>query len=58
MRTGAGRKPIPLEERRRNRLVVNLNDHEYTQLLNAAGEESPSTFARKVLARYLARRRR
>ena len=57
-RAGAGRKPIPPGERQRNRVTVNLTDHEYDELRQAAKDEAPGAFARRVLVRYLARRRK
>ena len=58
MREGAGRKPRPVEEKQRNRLMVSLTDSEYAELENAAGNEPLGTFARRVLKRYLARRKK
>ena len=58
VRPGSGRKPLPPEEKQRNRIMLNLTDAEYAQLLEAAGEEPASSFARRVLLRYLARRRK
>jgi hypothetical protein len=58
MRPGAGRKPLPLEEKQRNRVLLNLTDAEYTQLVDLAGDEPVSTCARRIVVRYLARRRK
>ena len=55
---GAGRKPLPPEERFRNRVTLNFDDAQYQALLDAAGAESPSIFARRELVRLLARRAR
>lgn len=55
---GAGRKPLPREERRRNRVVLNLTDAELSALEAAAGDVPAALFAREVVAKYLARRRR
>lgn len=55
-----GPKPKPLEERRRNRIQVNLNDPEYIGLEELAEEdgESVPNYSRKVLARHVAAKRR
>ena len=58
VRPGSGRKPLPPEEKQRNRIMLSLTDAEYHALLDAAEDEPPSAFARRVLARYLARRRK
>lgn len=58
MRPGAGRKRKPLEEKQRNRVMLNLTDCEYKQLTNLAGDEPLSAFARRIVVRYLARRRK
>ncbi len=58
MRPGAGRKPLPPEDRQRNRIMLNLTDREYRDLVAAAAEEPVSSFARRVLRRYVARRRK
>ena len=57
-RPGAGRKPLPVQEKRRNRVVLNLLDEEYDALVGAAGDELPSTYARRVVVAHLVRRRR
>ena len=57
-RPGSGRKPIPTEERRRNRILLNLTDDEHDRLVREAGKESPSTYARRVVVKHLDRRRR
>ena len=57
-RPGSGRKPLPIAKKRRKRLMINLTDAEYRDLVRAASDESPSSFVRTVLLRYLARRRR
>jgi len=58
-RPGSGRKPRPPEEHRRNRLALTLNltDAELDALTKAAKGGALAAFARKVLQRYLARRR-
>ncbi len=53
-----GRKPKPLGERRRNRVMLNLTDDEYRELVEAADGEPESSYARDVLTRHLERRRR
>lgn len=57
-RSGAGRKPIPAPERRRNRLNIQLTDDELEQLEELAARESPALYARQVLLRHLAAKRR
>ena len=58
MRPGAGRKPKLIGARQRNRVVLLLTDEELRKLDRAAGTEPLGTFARRVLLRYLARRRK
>lgn len=58
VRPGAGRKPKPIHTKQRNRLVVLLTDEELRQLEGAAADEPLGTFARAVLLRSLARRRK
>ncbi len=55
-RSGAGREPKRLEERKRNR-VLNLDDEEYSWLVEAAGDEAVSAYARDVLLRHPDRRK-
>lgn len=57
-RPGSGRKPLPSSEKLDQRVTVNLTSREHAELLEAAGEESPSSFLRRLLNRYLARRRK
>lgn len=57
-RPGSGRKALPDAERKRNRVVVHLTDDELRELEAAAGDEAVGAFARGVVIRYLARRRR
>ena len=52
-----GPKPKPPEERRRNRVMINLTDEEYEKLLTVAGSASPSNYVREVLFRHLGRRK-
>ena len=58
VRTGAGRKPIPPEDRRRNRIMVSLTDAEHEDLLGAAEGEPAGTFVHRLIVRHLARRRK
>jgi hypothetical protein len=57
-RVGAGRKPIAPEERRRNRVVIHLTDAELDRLHRSVKSESVSEFVRRIVFRYLARRRK
>jgi hypothetical protein len=57
-RLAPGPKPIPVEEHRRNRVMINLTDAELTALREAAGTEKHTSFARRILLQYLARRRK
>jgi hypothetical protein len=52
-----GRKPKRPEERRRNRVMLNLTDAEYRALLDASGDRAPSDYVRDLLIRHLRRRR-
>jgi len=58
MRPGAGRKPKPPSEKQRNRVVVMLTDAELRALEDAAEDGALGTYARRVLIRHLARRRK
>ena len=53
-----GRPPKQPEERQRHTLAVRLTDHEYEELEEAAEGSPLGAFIRKVLRRYLARRRK
>lgn len=55
---GSGRKPLPLAKKQRNRVMLNLTDDEYMALIAAAGNEPAAAFARTIVLRYLARRRK
>ena len=55
VRAGVGRKSIQPEERRRNRVMLNLTDEEYQALVDVAGDEPVSQLARDVLLRHLRR---
>jgi len=56
-RPGSGPKPKPPQERRRNRLVVNLTDAELEFLMAATEGKTLSDFVRGILLRSLRRRR-
>ena len=58
LRPGAGRKPKRSDAKQRNRVVVLLTDKELRKLEQGASEEPLGTFARSVLLRSLARRRK
>ena len=57
MRAGAGRKPKPKGERLRNRVMFTLTDEEFDSLERARGQEPMSAFMRKLVTRYLRRRK-
>ena len=57
-RPRSGPKPKPAREHRRNRMMLNFTDAEYRSLKDAAGGESLSDFARSIVLRHLARRRK
>jgi hypothetical protein len=52
-----GRPPIPSELRRTERVTINLTTGEREGLQKAAGGESLSDFVRRLVLRFLARRR-
>jgi len=56
-RPGAGAKPKPPEERRRNRMVLHLTDEELDVVMKAARDRAVTTFAREVLLGALRKRR-
>jgi len=58
VRSGRGRKPIPLKERRRNRVLLNLTDAEFKWLEHTADGRPVSEVAREIVLRYRDRRRR
>jgi hypothetical protein len=58
VRPGSGRKSLPPAEKQRNRVMLNLTDVEYMQLVDAAGDEPISACARRIVVRYLARSRK
>ena len=55
--TNPGPKPKPPEERRRNRVMINLTDEEYRRLVAAGGRTPPSNYVRQVLLRHLRQKR-
>ena len=57
-RPGAGAKPKPLAELRRNRVVLHLTDAEHRELRRAAGRTQLGTFIREATFETLARRGR
>ena len=57
-RPGAGRKPISVTERQRNRIMLGFTDSEYEQLEKAAEDEPVASYARSIVVRFLARRRK
>lgn len=50
-----GRPPKEPTERRRNRVMMNLTDHEMALLERAASDRAPADYAREVLLRHLQR---
>jgi len=58
VRRRPGPKPKPVEELRRNRIMLNLTDEEYRRLAEAAGDKPASDYAREILVRHLPRRPR
>ena len=52
-----GPKPKRAEEKRRNRIMLNLTDAELARLERAAKGKPISSLAREVVIRYLARRK-
>ena len=57
-RPGSGPKPMPRAETRRNRVVMLFTDAEFAALERASKGKMPNAFARQIVLRYLARRRR
>ncbi len=58
MRPGAGRKPLPLAKRLRNRIMFAVTDEELRDLEEASGDEPLSAYLRRLVRRHLARRRK
>ena len=52
-----GPKQKRAEEKRRNRIMLNLTDAELARLERAAKGKPISAFARKIVMNYLARRK-
>ncbi len=48
-RVGAGRKPKPEVERRRNGVTIKLTDGELAVIASAAGQEPVSSYVRRVV---------
>lgn len=57
MRPGAGRPPKPEAERQRNSVTARLTDDEYEALGEAVKGEPLGVFLRRLVLRFLARRR-
>lgn len=57
-RVGAGRKPKPPAEKQRRPVTVKFTDAEYRELSDVADTEPLAGFIRRLVLRYLARRRR
>lgn len=55
---GPGRPRLPKPEQRTWRIALNFNREQYEELVEVAGERSPSDYAREVVLRHLARRRK
>jgi hypothetical protein len=53
-----GRPPGRPEDRRRNRVMLNFTDAEHDQLEKSADGGPVSDFAREIVLRYLARRKK
>jgi hypothetical protein len=56
-RPGSGRPPKPAAEKQRNAVMIRLTDAEREALEGAAGGEPLGVFLRRLVNRYLARRR-
>ena len=57
-RAGSGPKPRPVEEHRRNRIMLNFTDAELRALAEAAGPRPITGYARALVVRAVARRRK
>jgi hypothetical protein len=55
---GAGRKPLPEDARRDRSVFVRLTREEEEALAEAAQGEPLASFVRRIVLRYLARRRK
>lgn len=54
-RPGAGRPPIPPEQRQCNRVSITLTDAEMEELERRAGDVSLAGYCRRVVVRHLMR---
>ena len=52
-RVGAGRKPIPEDQRRRNRFLVSLTDAEYAALRERAKDLPLPTYVYRLIQAHL-----
>jgi hypothetical protein len=57
-RVGSGPKPKPMAILKRNRLMLNFTDREMADLKRAAKKQRPADFARGIVLRHLARRKK
>jgi hypothetical protein len=57
-RPGSGRKPKPARERQRHPVTAKLTDDELRELREAAGDEPLGRILRRIVLRFLARRRK
>ena len=57
IRPGSGRPPKPIEARQRNSVTAKLTDHELEALTELAEGEPLGTLLRRLVHRYLVRRR-
>lgn len=57
-REGAGRKPLPAQERRRNSITVALTDQEMAEVEALADGGSLAGYVQRLIARHLERKRR
>ena len=53
-----GRPPLPVDELRKRQVMFRLTEDEFQELENAAQDEPLSGLVRRIVLRYLARRRR
>lgn len=54
---GAGRKPFPKDERRDSKVMLRFTEAERREAEAAAGDEALGVFIRRIVLRYLARRK-
>ena len=57
-RVGSGPKPKPMSKLMRNRVTLGFTDQEWVVLRKAAGNQRPAEFARGIILRHLARRKK